>query len=165
MNDLIYHCDIYINKEKLLDEYHELSNKLSTFSRLNPEWLKVHEVGTYGNQLKEMFQKDFDRVAVGYYHQPAGIVIKEHTDGKCKCRINVRLNDDDSLLEVNNKKYDYDCSLINVSKYPHSVTSSKTDRILFSIMFINDNFLSVKKELKKILKSEKNGVHLRENRV
>jgi len=45
------------------------------------------------------------------------------------------------------------------------VTSSKTDRILFSIMFINDNFLSVKKELKKILKSEKNGVHLRENRV
>ena len=149
MNDLIYHCDIYINKEKLLDEYHELSNKLSTFSRLNPEWLKVHEVGTYGNQLKEMFQKDFDRVAVGYYHQPAGIVIKEHTDGKCKCRINVRLNDDDSLLEVNNKKYDYDCSLINVSKYPHSVTSSKTDRILFSIMFINDNFLSVKKELKK----------------
>ena len=58
MNDLIYHCNMQINKEKLLDEYHELSNKLSTFSELNPEWLKAHEAGTYGNQLKEMFEKE-----------------------------------------------------------------------------------------------------------
>ena len=149
MNDLIYHCDIQINKEKLLDEYNELSNKLSTFSKLNPKWLKVHEAGTYGNQLKKIFQKRFGKVGIGYYHQPAGVAIKEHTDGKCKCRINIRLSDDGSLLEVNNKKYDYDCSLINVSKYPHSVTSSKIDRILFSIIFVDDDFLSVKKELEK----------------
>ncbi len=146
MHDLIYHCDVGFDKKRLLQEYHEL--KTSQFSKLNPEWKKTHASGPYGSQIRDKFS-----AIVGYYHQPAGTVIRSHTDTSCCCRINVRLTNDDSKLIVDGVEYYYETALINVSKYAHSVSQSSQERILFSVIF-NEKFDSVKNLIHRMSQTE-----------
>ena len=93
------------------------------------------------------------RSIVGYYHQPAGTVIRPHTDTLCSCRINVRLTNDDGKLIVNEREYYYETALINVSKYAHSVSQSNQERILFSVIF-NEEFDAVKNLIHRMSKTE-----------
>ena len=146
MLDLIYHCDIGFDRARLLQEYRDL--KASHFSAYNPEWKKTHASGPYGSQIRDQFD-----AIVGYYHQPAGTVIRPHTDTLCSCRINVRLTNDDGKLIVNEREYYYETALINVSKYAHSVSQSNQERILFSVIF-NEEFDAVKNLIHRMSKTE-----------
>ena len=50
-------------------------------------------------------------------------------------------------IKNDNEKFKYDCALLNVSKYEHYVEKCNTDRILFSIMFVDKDFETVKNYL------------------
>ena len=54
---------------------------------------------------------------------------------------------DDNNVVIGDEKFKYDCALLNVSKYEHYVEKCKTDRILFSIMFVDKDFETVKNYL------------------
>ena len=152
MNDLInldyciLHLDYNFNIEKLLEEYENVT--MQNFSKLNPRWIRSELIGSYGNSLVKEFSKYAKgRVAAGYYHQYASDEIKEHRDTGCKCRINILLKDNDSILYMAGHELKYKAALLNVNEYKHSVGKSTTDRLIFSLVFVEDSYSIVKEKI------------------
>lgn len=145
---MIYHINQKINKQKLINEYYEIKNSMSEFSKLNETWKKTHQVGIYGNELIEMYgNKLSGKVVGGYYFQKANTSILPHRDSRCGCRINIRLTDDDGVMTINNSKEPYDFALINVKDYIHEVSMCTVPRLLFSIIYLSDEFDKVRSTL------------------
>lgn len=149
MSNVIYHLDYSFDKIKLMNEIN--SYELMKFSSLNNDWLKSQNTantGSYGSQIFNHFKQFAEgRVATFYYKQPAGTNINEHKDTKCKCRINVKLTDDNAILTIADQKIQYDAALLNVSEYAHSVNETDKDRIIFSIIYLDDDFDDVKDKI------------------
>lgn len=146
MDNYVYHLDYPFDKIKLISEIN--SHELTKFSELNPDWLKTSNTGFYGLWLFNHFQQFGDgKILTGYYKQPAGTVVNEHKDTKCKCRINIKLTDDNSILTMDGQEISYDAALLNVNKYAHSVNKADKDRIIFSIIYVDDNFNDVKDKI------------------
>ena len=146
--DLIYHCNMSIDKERLLQEYRNVEHHMSEFSRLSPSWKKAKKVGQYGERcVKELTEGLNGRCRGSYYLQPAGTSILPHKDGKCKCRVNVRLSDDDGVMTIGGSVQDYDFALINVSQYEHSVSRCTIPRLIFSVIYHDNSYEEVKERL------------------
>ena len=145
MSDMIYHLDLRFDKKILLREMPETK----TFSKLNPSWRKTYQMGEYGRSIKNKFSKMFDgNIRTSYHHQPKNTIILNHKDTSCKCSINFKLTDDTLGIMLDGNEFFYNCALINVSKYSHGVKQTNTDRILFRIIFDNDEFDTVLRKLK-----------------
>jgi hypothetical protein len=143
LDDCVYHLNYPFNKDLLLKEYEDV--EMTTFSSFNPNWNRSFDIGTHGNFLKQQFQKLVKgKVAAGYYCQKAGDDVKEHKDTGCKCRINVLLSDNDSTLYIANHEIKYQSALINVNEHSHYVDIAKKDRLIFSIIFLEDDYYTVK---------------------
>ena len=146
MNNYVYHIDYPFNKTKLLDEMY--SDKLVKFSELNPNWLRSSDTGPSGWWIANHFEQFTNgKISTGYYKQPAGTVVHEHTDTKCGCRINVKLTEDNSILTMDGQDIEYNAALLNVHQYVHSVNKADKDRIIFSIIYLEDNFNDVKEKI------------------
>ena len=146
MNNYVYHLDYPFNKTRLISEIH--SQTLTKFSELNPDWLRSSVTGVYGWWIINHFEQFASgKILTGYYKQPAGTVVHEHKDTKCKCRINVKLTDDNSILIMDGQEIQYDAALLNVHEYIHSVNKADKDRILFSIIYLEDSFNNVKEKI------------------
>ena len=113
------------------------------------KWRRSYKVGEYGNYLKDFYSKlTNSKVGVGYYHQPSGEEVPLHKDSRCKCRINIKLSDDDTNVVIDNEKFKYTCALLNVSEYQHYVEQCEKDRIIFSILFVDKDFKTIKDIIK-----------------
>jgi len=145
---MIQHIDYDINKSLLLQEYNDIEQHMSQFSKLNPSWKKTGEVGQYGTRCVKRFSQELSgRVRGGYYLQKAGTSILPHRDSKCKCRINIKLTDDDGVMTIGGSPQNYDFALIDVNQYEHFVSQCTTSRLLFSIIYIDDTYEDVKEKL------------------
>ena len=99
--------------------------------------------------MKDFYSKLVNgHVGVGYYHLPSGEKVPAHKDARCKCRINIKLSDDDTNVVIDNEKFKYTCALLNVSEYEHYVEQCKEDRIIFSILFVDKDFKTIKDIIK-----------------
>lgn len=147
MDDFIYYIDYAFDTDRLLDEYPKY--KAKQFSSFNPKWKRVQASGSYADYLAGHFQQ-YARGAViaGYWEQPANTKINKHTDKDALCRINVRLSEDNGILHIDGHEYTYDAALLNVNEYPHWVTEVNNDRLIFSIIFLEDDYRSVRDEIK-----------------
>jgi len=148
MSDKIF--EIYphnFNKDKLKIEFQDSNPQ--EFMEAMGKWRRSYKVGEYGNYLKDYYSKLVNgHVGVGYYHQPIGEKVPPHTDTRCKSRINIKLSDDDTNVVIDNEKFKYDCALLNVNKYEHYVEQCDKDRIIFSILFVNKDFKTIKDIIK-----------------
>ena len=148
MSDKIF--EIYphnFNKDKLKIEFQDSNPQ--EFMEAMGKWRRSYKVGEYGNYLKDLYSKlTNSKVGVGYYHQPSGVKVPSHKDDRCKCRINIKLSDDDTNVVIDNEKFKYDCALLNVSQYEHYVEQCKKDRIIFSILFVDKDFKTIKDIIK-----------------
>ena len=146
MSDKIFHYKHNHQTELLLKEFKDSNPQ--EFMKEMGKWRRSFKVGSYGEFLKHHYSfKVNGKVGVGYYHQLSGEEVNPHKDERCLCRINIKLSDDDTNVVIDNEKFKYDCALLNVSKYEHYVEKCKTDRILFSIMFVDKDFETVKNYL------------------
>ncbi len=148
MTDKIF--EIYphnFNKDKLKIEFQDSDPQ--EFSNRSPRWRRSYKVGEYGNYLKDLYSKlTNSKVGVGYYHQLSGEKVEPHIDARCKCRINIKLSDDNTNVVIGNEKFKYDCALLNVSEYEHYVEQCEKDRIIFSILFVDKDFKTMKNIIK-----------------
>lgn len=144
MSDKIWKFTCPWDKTQLLNEFD--STDASTFSTLNSSWKKSWSLGTYGLGVRSDFADGSGnpRAYVGYYLQPAGTDVKLHTDTQCTSRVNVLLSGDDEALHIDGDQVSYECALINVSEYAHSVDTATQDRLLFSVCFTNTSFEDAK---------------------
>ena len=157
LDDCVYHLNYPFNKDLLLKEYEDV--EMTTFGSFNPNWNRSFDIGTYGNSLIQQFQKLVEgKVAAAYYCQKAGDDVKEHKDTGCKCKINILLSDNDSTLYIakgysyfktstEHHEIKYQSALINVNEHSHYVDIAKKDRLIFSIIFIEDDYYTVKKNI------------------
>ena len=135
------------NKDKLKIEFKDSNPQ--EFMKEMGKWRRSYKVGEYGNYLKDYYSKLVNgHVGVGYYHQPVGEKVPSHIDTKCKSRINVKLSDDDTNVVIDNEKFKYDCALLNVNEYEHYVEQCDKDRIIFSILFVDKDFKTIKDIIK-----------------
>ena len=135
------------NKDKLKIEFKDSNPQ--EFMESMGKWRRSYEVGEYGNYLKDYYSKLVNgHVGVGYYHQPVGEKVPSHIDTKCKSRINIKLSDDDTNVVIDNEKFKYDCALLNVNEYEHYVEQCDKDRIIFSILFVDKDFKTIKDIIK-----------------
>ena len=131
------------NKDKLKIEFKDSNPQ--EFMKEMGKWRRSYKVGEYGNYLKDYYSKLVNgHVGVGYYHQPVGEKVPSHIDTKCKSRINIKLSDDDTNVVIDNEKFKYDCALLNVNEYEHYVEQCDKDRIIFSILFVDKDFKTIK---------------------
>ena len=131
------------NKDKLKIEFKDSNPQ--EFMESMGKWRRSYKVGEYGNYLKDYYSKLVNgHVGVGYYHQPVGEKVPSHIDTKCKSRINIKLSDDDTNVVIDNEKFKYDCALLNVNEYEHYVEQCDKDRIIFSILFVDKDFKTIK---------------------
>tara|TARA_Y100001963_G_scaffold27196_1_gene37062 strand:- start:1170 stop:1628 length:459 start_codon:yes stop_codon:yes gene_type:complete len=146
--DVIHKFDLNIDRELLLDELPITKE----FSELNPKWRKSYELGKYGTNIRDVFRNVYGNnfIRAGYYFQPEGIPVLEHIDDKAKCCINVNLTNDPTPIIINDEKVYYDCALINVGSYRHSVPKAISNRIIFRIVFFYDTFINVLKRIKNV---------------
>ena len=148
MSDKIF--EIYphnFNKDKLKVEFQDSDPQ--EFMKAMGKWRRSYKVGEYGNYLKDYYSKLVNgHVGVGYYHQPVGEKVPSHIDTKCKSRINIKLSDDDTNVVIDNEKFKYDCALLNVNEYEHYVEQCDKDRIIFSILFVDKDFKTIKDIIK-----------------
>lgn len=148
MSDKIFYYNHNHQTELLLKEFEDSNPQ--EFSEISKKWRRSFKVGPYGKFLKQNYSLKVDgKVVVGYYQQLSGEEVNSHKDTKCLCRINIKLSKDNTNIVIGGEKFKYDCALLNVSQYEHYVEKCNTDRILFSIMFIDKNFEQVIKEIKK----------------
>ena len=149
---MIYEIKSSIDKKLLLKEYRDIEHHMSEFSRSSPSWKKANKVGQYGERcVKELTEGLNGRCLGSYYLQPAGTSILPHKDGKCKCRVNVRLTDDDGVMTIGGSVQDYDFALINVSQYEHSVSRCTVPRLIFSVIYHDNSYEEVKEKLDEIV--------------
>ena len=135
------------NKDKLKIEFKDSNPQ--EFMKEMGKWRRSYKVGEYGNYLKDYYSKLVNgHVGVGYYHQPVGEKVPSHIDTKCKSRINIKLCDDDTNVVIDNEKFKYDCALLNVNEYEHYVEQCDKDRIIFSILFVDKDFKTIKDIIK-----------------
>ena len=135
------------NIDKLKNEFKDSDPK--EFMKAMGKWRRSYKVGEYGNYLKDYYSKLVNgHVGVGYYHQPVGEKVPSHIDTKCKSRINIKLSDDDTNVVIDNEKFKYDCALLNVNEYEHYVEQCDKDRIIFSILFVDKDFKTIKDIIK-----------------
>ena len=135
------------NKDKLKLEFQDSDPQ--EFSNRSPRWRRSYKVGEYGNYIKDFYSKlTNSKVGVGYYHQPIGEEVPLHKDSRCKCRINIKLSDDNTNVVIGDEKFKYDCALLNVSEYEHYVEQCEKDRIIFSILFVDKDFKTMKNIIK-----------------
>jgi len=135
------------NKDKLKIEFKDSNPQ--EFMKEMGKWRRSYKVGEYGNYLKDYYSKLVNgHVGVGYYHQPVGEKVPSHIDTKCKSRINIKLSDDDTNVVIDNEKFKYDCALLNVNEYEHYVEQCDKDRIIFSILFVDKDFKTIKDIIK-----------------
>ena len=96
MSDKIF--ELYphnFSKDKLKKECQDSDPQ--EFMKEMGKWRRSYKVGEYGNHIKELYTKlTKGKVGVGYYHQPSGEKVPLHKDSRCKCRINIKLSDDDT---------------------------------------------------------------------
>ena len=135
------------NKDKLKIEFKDSNPQ--EFMKEMGKWRRSYKVGEYGNYLKDYYSKLVNgHVGVGYYHQPVGEKVPSHIDTKCKSRINIKLSDDDTNVVIDNEKFKYNCALLNVNEYEHYVEQCDKDRIIFSILFVDKDFKTIKDIIK-----------------
>ena len=135
------------NKDKLKIEFKDSNPQ--EFMESMGKWRRSYKVGEYGNYLKDYYSKLVNgHVGVGYYHQPVGEKVPSHIDTKCKSRINIKLSDDDTNVVIDNEKFKYDCALLNVNEYEPYVEQCDKDRIIFSILFVDKDFKTIKDIIK-----------------
>ena len=146
MSDKIFHYKHYHQIDLLLKEFKDSNPQ--EFMKSMGKWRRSFKVGSYGEFIKHHYTSLVNgKVGVGYYHQLSGEEVNPHTDTRCLCRINIKLSNDDTNVVIGDEKFKYDCALLNVSKYEHYVEKCNTDRILFSIMFVDKDFETVKNYL------------------
>ena len=157
LDDCVYHLNYPFNKDMLLKEYEDA--EMTTFGSFNPNWNRSFDIGTYGNSLIQQFQKLVEgKVVAAYYCQKAGDDVKEHKDTGCKCKINILLSDNDSTLYIakgysyfktstEHHEIKYQSALINVNEHSHYVDIAKKDRLIFSIIFLEDDYYIVKENI------------------
>lgn len=137
MSNKIYKFTSPWNKDTLLSEFD--SSDTASVSSYNPTWMKTHNVGSYAMSIRDTFPGDSaTKPYMGYYWQRAGTEVKPHTDSTANSRINIILQGEDETLHIGGEDIQYDCALLNVSQYEHSVDSASSDRLMFSIIFHND---------------------------
>ena len=148
MSDKIFEIEPHnFNKDKLKVEFQDSNPQ--EFMEAMGKWRRSYKVGEYGNYLKDYYSKLVDgHVGVGYYHQPIGEKVPSHIDTRCKSRINIKLSDDDTNVVIDNEKFKYDCALLNVNEYEHYVEQCDKDRIIFSILFVDKDFKTIKDIIK-----------------
>ena len=148
MSDKIFEIEPHnFNKDKLKVEFQDSNPQ--EFMEAMGKWRRSYKVGEYGNYLKDYYSKLVDgHVGVGYYHQPIGEKVPPHIDARCKSRINIKLSDDDTNVVIDNEKFKYDCALLNVNEYEHYVEQCDKDRIIFSILFVDKDFKTIKDIIK-----------------
>ena len=135
------------NIDKLKNEFKDSDPK--EFMKAMGKWRRSYKVGEYGNYLKDFYTKLVKgKVGVGYYHQPSGEKVPLHKDSRCKCRINIKLSDDNTNVVIEDEKFKYNCALLNVSEYEHYVEQCEKDRIIFSILFVDNDFKTIKDFIK-----------------
>lgn len=148
---MIQHINYDINKSLLLQEYYDIEEHMSQFSKLNPSWKKTGKIGQYGTSCIKRFSQGIPgQVRGGYYLQKAGTSILPHRDAKCKCRINIKLTDDDGVMTIDGSPQNYDFALIDVNQYEHSVSQCTVSRLLFSIIYLDDTYKYIKEKLHEI---------------
>lgn len=148
---MLIHLDIKIDKQTLLKEYEDLKDKMCGFSGKDPHWKKMNIVGEYGESCRKKLTSGLKgRNLAGYYLQPAETVVTPHVDSKCKCRVNLRLTDDDGIMTIGGEAQKYDFALINTNQYLHSVSKCSSPRLLFSVIYHDDSFEEVKDKLQEI---------------
>lgn len=147
LEDFLYHVDYPFDIHRLVSEYD--SYKAMSFSDLNPNWKRVQAFNPYAKELVDHFQQYADgRVMAGYWEQPANTEIKPHIDSVAKCRINVRLGPDDGVLHMGGWECRYITALLNVGEYEHWVTKVNHKRLIFSIIFQDDDYRKVRDKIK-----------------
>ena len=148
MSDKIF--ELYphnFSKDKLKKEFQDSDPQ--EFMKEMGKWRRSYKVGEYGNHIKELYTKlTKGKVGVGYYHQPSGEKVPLHKDSRCKCRINIKLSDDNTNVVIEDEKFKYNCALLNVSEYEHYVEQCEKDRIIFSILFVDNDFKTIKDFIK-----------------
>lgn len=144
------HINLEYDRLKLLSElnktrmYDSTEYKAST----NTAWLKgipsedCEEVHRLKNLLPES-------ILLTFFIQPAYTIIEPHTDGRCKCSLNILLSEGGSPIIMEGESFEYKCALINVSKYVHEVPAYPEDRYLLRYAFET----SFEETLEKITKS------------
>ena len=82
-----------------------------------------------------------------YYILEAGKKLPTHVDSNTKCSVNVILNNNHSLIQIEDKIHLYKQALINTQK-KHSVDNTNgEDRIIMRISFFDISFEKLKKLL------------------
>ena len=148
---MLIHLDYKIDKQTLLREYEELKDELYEFNKNDPHWKKMNIVGEYGERCRKKLTSGLKgRNLAGYYLQPAETSVSPHTDSKCKCRVNLRLTDDDGVITIGGEVKKYDFALINTGRYEHSVSKCSRPRLLFSIIYHDDSFEEVRNRLQEM---------------
>ena len=144
MNNAICEFDWNLDKNLLIKEL----PTTETFSSLNPKWEKSFALGKYGLEIEKILSTILTgKLKAGYYYQYKNTEVLEHKDSKCKCCININLTNNTTPIIINNEKIIYECALINVGSFKHSVPKTFSDRIIFRIVFRDDNFFNVFKHL------------------
>ena len=111
-------------------------------------WILTFDLGKYGLEIEKILSTIFTgKLKAGYYYQYKNTEVLEHKDSKCKCCININLTNNTTPIIINNEKIIYECALINVGSFKHSVPKTFSDRIIFRIVFRDDNFFNVFKHL------------------
>ena len=84
-----------------------------------------------------------------FYKQHANHQVPAHKDIDTLCCVNILITKNNSPVHFEGwGDYTYHCALLNVSQYEHYVEQCKKDRIIFSILFVDKDFKTIKDIIK-----------------
>lgn len=125
------------DKEKLLEEFNKANfQKSEEFSHnpYNTAWLKtvINSECIEALRIKNFLEQILECSVTGlFYIQEKNKEILSHTDGRCHTSINLVLSQNPAPICFENKYYyNYQCAILNVGEFLHSVPASSEDRQL-----------------------------------
>lgn len=132
----LHHVNLSYNTDLLIKELYDTKMYDSTFygpAKVDT-WLKgtVLQEAPEVNRIKSILPHV---ILASFFIQPSGTVVVPHKDSKCKCSLNILLNDADAPIIIEGDEFNYKCALINVSEYEHEVPASSKDRYLLRYTF------------------------------
>ena len=155
----ISHLNIKYDKNLLIEESKDLKYLrvnardpyVSEFAARHEKWFLAPAKGEEALRIKKLLEDKIEcLVRVRFFVQGADMDLDWHTDHVTVASINFVLEGNHSPIEFKDGSYNYECALLDVSKF-HRVIKSNEDRLILKCTIRDKTYDECKKCLQSLI--------------
>jgi hypothetical protein len=161
LEDYLVHLNLEVNKKQLKKEMQSvnlLDSEQFSKNPYNTAWKKgvIPQFCTETYRIVSFLKNitNTDQINAVYYKQEANKEILPHRDTGCHTSLNIVLSEKYIPVRFENTLIDYNCALLNVGMFDHSVPAFSESRKVVRFVFKdkNLNYYLIKNKLKHLIK-------------